>query len=495
MTHLRLDPTRTTTLRKQFNSALAARFNLFRKELQGLLIKEDAFGLKKPRAIWFGPTSNKAATTLDVSTKLVRKTVKSWQKQIDSTDLLDVDDHPHITVRYGFKDSDKDRVKGLLGQHNRVYLKFGGLSLFENEDGDVLKVDVESNQLNLINRHLGIVPSPQSYQVYNPHMTVAYLKSGTGHKYLGMRGLEGVTVLVDHVVWSDSSKNISSVVLNQSWAHLPEDKRIDELKKWLKFRTGQLFLKHDLQDSLDSWLGTYTQQAYQRGLKRSYDDWKKPTGVLLMPKEAGAAFEKGRAAEFMRQSFGGPTPIEKMRRLAARTYDDIQGVTEKMSHGVLRVLLDGVANGLGPREIGVELNKTVNIYKRQGTAIARTEIIRGFNEGALDGLDNLGATAIGVMVEWTTSGMGMTKLGNPSPCPKCAPLANLVLTVKEARGMLPRHPNCLCSYVPANVGEKTTKQVRDAKRIHAAIKASARGDARWIGQRKKITSKRPKVSV
>lgn len=268
------------------------------------------------------------------------------------------------------------------------------------------------------------------------------------------------------------------------WRFLTDERKLEQLKKWLQFKTGQLFLKHEMQDSAQTWLGAYINQAYQRGLKRAYGDYKRPTGPIPMSKEAGAAYQQGGMAEFMRQSFGGPIPQEKVRALATRSFNDLQGVTDQMSTAISRTLIDGMVNGISPRKIGQQLNKTVDGYRYRGTAIARTEIIRAFNEGALDGLENLGATSIGVMVEWSVSGLGTTRKGNPSPCKKCAPLSGIVLTVEQARGLLPRHPNCMCSFIPANVGEKTTGQIRDAKRIRSAVMRSARGDARWVGASK-----------
>jgi hypothetical protein len=208
----------------------------------------------------------------------------------------------------------------------------------------------------------------------------------------------------------------------------------------------------------------------------------------MMPAAAGEAYQKGRLAEFMRQSFGGPTPLERVRALATRTFNDLEGVTDSMSVSISRLLLDAMATGTNPREVGMQLNRIVEGHKGRGTAIARTEMVRAFNEGALDGLENLGATKIGVMVEWSTSGMGLTKLGNLSPCPKCKELQGVVLTVEEARGLLPRHPNCLCSLIPSNVGEKTTGQIRDAKRIREAVMRSA-GNDKWLGAKTKFRSK------
>jgi len=293
----------------------------------------------------------------------------------------------------------------------------------------------------------------------------------------------------------DNSKPITNeLVFNTGeWRYLTDERKLEALKKWLQFRVGALFLKREQDDSAQSWLGAYIKQAHQQGLKRAWNSWKRPTGPLPMSKEAGIGYQQGQFAEFMRQSFGGPTPLERVRLLATRTYDDLQGVTESMSHSITRTLLDGVVSGINPRDIGAQLNTIVDGYKNRGTAIARTEVVRAFNEGALDGYENMGVKAIGVQVEWTVSGLGHTALGNPSPCHKCAPLAGLVLTVEEARGLLPRHPNCMCSLIPANVGEKTTGQIRDAERIRKAIKASAAGDKRWLGAKKKISSKRPEV--
>jgi len=47
-----------------------------------------------------------------------------------------------------------------------------------------------------------------------------------------------------------------------------------------------------------------------------------------------------------------------------------------------------------------------------------------------------------------------------------------VLTIEEARGMIPRHPNCRCAYLPANVGESERGQKRGAEEIDDAMEES-----------------------
>jgi SPP1 gp7 family putative phage head morphogenesis protein len=145
------------------------------------------------------------------------------------------------------------------------------------------------------------------------------------------------------------------------------------------------------------------------------------------------------------------------------------------------------------------MTKTVEgMEKKRALAISRTETLRAHNEGALDALEDLGVTEIGVAVEWSTAKDGRV-------CPICAPLQGVILKTKEAHGMFPRHPNCRCVPVPANVGESTDGQVRSAKSIKQAIASSlkagarkkdtlaqARAKSKWAGADKSISTSRPK---
>ncbi len=64
-------------------------------------------------------------------------------------------------------------------------------------------------------------------------------------------------------------------------------------------------------------------------------------------------------------------------------------------------------------------------------------------------MERLGVTKVGVMVEWNVSGV--------ATCELCADMAGAVMTTQESRGMIPRHPNCACAFIPANVGEDPNK--------------------------------------
>lgn len=92
---------------------------------------------------------------------------------------------PHITVMYGIDGGYKPYEVYHAIDLAPVDFKIKSLSLFENEKFDVLKFDIISKDLhdlhNQVDENLDCCGN--SYPNYHPHMTVAYLKPGTGKYY------------------------------------------------------------------------------------------------------------------------------------------------------------------------------------------------------------------------------------------------------------------------------------------------------------------------
>ena len=98
---------------------------------------------------------------------------------------------PHITLHYGFRsDTEKDQLKSWLVEWFEHFdsLEFNTkvIDLFENEDYDVVKFNME-HMRSLLLPPLKALKSEidyvDNYPNYNPHMTIAYVNSGTGNKY------------------------------------------------------------------------------------------------------------------------------------------------------------------------------------------------------------------------------------------------------------------------------------------------------------------------
>lgn len=111
--------------------------------------------------------------------------IKTFQKILEPEDIVELEKNPHVTLLYGFHDSVKPKkliniVKKFDFNHCKVY----NVSVFENEEFDVLKFDVEQSNLQLVNQELSSFPHTNLYGEYKPHMTIAYMKPGTGKNYI-----------------------------------------------------------------------------------------------------------------------------------------------------------------------------------------------------------------------------------------------------------------------------------------------------------------------
>ena len=472
-----IDPTRTITLRKAFATSMSKRFLLLRRNIVDLVRDQDALGLV---------TNQKYAST-QVNIDDVGPLVKRLQSQLSKKDVIELEDKPHVTIRYGLHGEDPELVQRVIGKSGLIWLRLGNLSLFRSPDQDVLKIAVHSSRLDELNRQLGILPNTQKFREYNPHLTIAYLKPGTGDKYLDIiSGLEGKLVLADKIAFSDKERNHTTIVMNTRWQYQTNMQKLEAFRIWLQDQM-QSAIK-----GANEWWEYYVQQGYEKGAKRAVQDVMKGMTGLEKTKKGFNITER----QFMESSFGRVVPVEKVKILASRVISDLDGITDYMETNIMRALTDGLVQGRHPKDIAVEMAKTVDIGLNRAKLIAQTEIVRSHAEGVLDNLERMGVEEVGVMVEWSTS-------NDNRVCPLCKPLQGVVLTVDEARGLFPRHPRCRCSPVPATIIQRKG-QVRTKGSIDAAIDQSlglerkstkrgifSRGSSAWAGAKVKIRRNRP----
>ena len=96
-----------------------------------------------------------------------------------------IETQPHVTVLFGIHDYvPLEDVKKFLTPIKFIKCKTNTISIFENENFDVVKFDIEGNYLHQMNEKLREgVDYTTSHPEYHPHMTIAYVKPGTGKKY------------------------------------------------------------------------------------------------------------------------------------------------------------------------------------------------------------------------------------------------------------------------------------------------------------------------
>lgn len=263
-------------------------------------------------------------------------------------------------------------------------------------------------------------------------------------------------------------------VRNANWRFQPNPDKVRQFQDWLRSQIDQRLRS---QSDRQLW-ERFAQEGFQRGQARSYDDYMRGERGRS-PRDRMAFYDGGRE-QFLKSSFHNPVAVETVQLLAGRAFDELKNMTADMSTRLSRVLMDGLVKGQSPIDIARTMVAELDISKSRAELIARTEIVRAHSEGQLVALEALGVGEVGIMVEWSVSGVGKTKKGYPSPCKLCAPLQGIVLKVSEAHGLIPRHPRCMCSYLVApTAGGKMSGQKTTKPQIDKAIGQSRKDGDDW----------------
>jgi len=143
--------------------------------------------------------------------------------------------------------------------------------------------------------------------------------------------------------------------------------------------------------------------------------------------------------------------------LYIRSFDELKGITSALEKMISTSLAQSFAEGRGPYQIArilarraTEKGMDLSIEDSMGRAIsaerravilARTEVIRAHSEANLNVFEEAKVEGVGVKAEWSTA-------GDDRVCPLCQPLEGQIFTIAEARGKIPLHPQCRCTWVP-----------------------------------------------
>lgn len=238
--------------------------------------------------------------------------------------------------------------------------------------------------------------------------------------------------------------------------------------------------RNDIERALATWVGDwrlFLERAYTQGVRRS---WTDVNAVLDQSKLE----TKIRRDQFLRDL--SPTAEKDITQLSDRVYSEMQNVASNTYTKIQRIIADNLPANQTKKLIREELDKG----QRAGYRVVHTEIIRAHARGQLAALKQSGVSKVGVMVEWTTSGLGLTAKGNPSPCPQCSAMRGVVFKIEEAYNLIPRHPFCLCSFTP--VLEPSPEQIRSKREVQRALRRSVKAGSSegWKGSTLKIGSRR-----
>lgn len=157
-----------------------------------------------------------SSTQVDLPADVASR-VRALAATIPSSDLAEDgrEADPHITVQYGIDSDDVAPLRKALADLPPITATLGKTSLFENDDADVVKIDIDSPDLRRVREAIRtVVDAPgDTHPKYVPHATVAYVKPGKGQAYADKADLDGQTVTIDRITFSTRDRQTIEIQL------------------------------------------------------------------------------------------------------------------------------------------------------------------------------------------------------------------------------------------------------------------------------------------
>lgn len=184
------------------------------------------------------------------------------------------------------------------------------------------------------------------------------------------------------------------------------------------------------------WINTYIWTAYQKGLIRGRMELraegyeKVPTFMMT--------------DDFLTSPiFHAPFHAEAIALTFTRTFTDLKGVTEAMDSQISRVLATGMSEGQGSEQIARNIRKKVDdIGVVRSRVLARTEIVRAYNEAQLNDFEGMqDIIEEKIFVKWWTA------MDERVRHPRHTSRHNKIYRIEDARKLL-GEPNCRCTILP-----------------------------------------------
>jgi len=154
--------------------------------------------------------------------KTLATSISSWGRQnIKDSDLFTEEkkygreNEIHVTVKYGLHTTDVRKVQKTIEDFGSFSIKLGAISRFvpNDKEYDVVKIEVDSDELSELHRKLGELPNSDEHPAYRAHCTIAYVKKGCCSELSGNTGLKGKTAKVTKLTFNSHTGEKSEIDL------------------------------------------------------------------------------------------------------------------------------------------------------------------------------------------------------------------------------------------------------------------------------------------
>lgn len=284
--------------------------------------------------------------------------------------------------------------------------------------------------------------------------------------------------------------SVEKLIVDEAPSIHSDAHRLDTLKGHILSAAESTVLTTDIFGK--SWVGTHVLAAYTRGVTRAYSD------VQRFQANTSIDFMGGAKVQFTRGVLSLKSSQSMVEILTSHTLVQLKGVVDyilmqlsvSLSMGMIQGTVAVTNASRAGRARARALVKSIReIARRKAEVLAQDAMVRAQAEGQLDSFEAQGIESVSLYAEWTTA-------GDEKVCGLCKPLDGVQFTIKEARGLIPRHPRCRCAFAPGEVlaGHNRTRTLRrrlgesvlaERKQSKTKTKAERLRDARrnstWAG--------------
>ncbi|MEI9746729.1 phage minor head protein [Moellerella wisconsensis] len=176
----------------------------------------------------------------------------------------------------------------------------------------------------------------------------------------------------------------------------------------------------------------YVSTAYERGTAQEHAN-------LAQQSTAYAATQQSVATILLSEPYQ-----LRMALVRARVFEEMKGLSAQVKADMARILTDGIARGLNPREVARNLNEQSGIEIRRANRVARTEITTALRRARMDEADEASE-----VLNLETRQVHISAL-SPTTRPNHAARHGKIFTTDEQRDWWARDGNsinCKCSTV------------------------------------------------
>ncbi len=239
--------------------------------------------------------------------------------------------------------------------------------------------------------------------------------------------------------------------LNAPWSFLPTADKLKAFGEWLKGTAA------DLWRGLEETLRGIAELAIRRGAGRSFDESR--SGHFLDPNFRPAAKD-----QFLDGVFRDDGNRQRFDALKKRIGDEAVNHRDSVVEKVERSISDAVVQDKSPTKAWREISTIIDRERASAVTTVTDEVVRGHAEGQVAGFEEAGVGELFPLMEWTTH----PEASRSGVCPRCRAMRGTVWTIEEARGKIPLHRNCRCSWTAKpHPGSTRRERLRQVPTLYA----------------------------